>query len=153
MRPNQLMNSMNVLSTETLQLLWKCAKEHCVLCFKIHVSIHSVQFLFYFFFFLLCFAVLLRLFFYSHFKPHAGLMMQSVQVCSAPCSSLFQNMPFISVIRGLLLVLSSVIELHWSFSFSSFKEQAKAKKQTPPPSPTTQPAEPKTPSSPVYQVC
>uniref|UniRef100_A0A8C9L685 Cortactin n=1 Tax=Pavo cristatus TaxID=9049 RepID=A0A8C9L685_PAVCR len=31
------------------------------------------------------------------------------------------------------------------------EEQAKAKKQTPPPSPTTQPAEPKTPSSPVYQ--
>ncbi|XP_071618237.1 src substrate cortactin isoform X4 [Heliangelus exortis] len=31
------------------------------------------------------------------------------------------------------------------------EEQAKAKKQTPPPSPTTQPAEQKTPSSPVYQ--
>lgn len=31
------------------------------------------------------------------------------------------------------------------------EEQAKAKKQTPPPSPTIQPAEPKTPSSPVYQ--
>lgn len=38
-------------------------------------------------------------FFNSHFKPHAGLMMQSVQVCSAPCSSLFQNMPFICYLR------------------------------------------------------
>lgn len=92
----------------------------------------------------------------SQSKP-SGRSNDPAPSSSAPCSHQF--IAECSVLRFLLeggflfCAMTSVIKLHWSFSSSSIQEQAKAKKQTPPSSPSTQPAEQKTPSSPVYQVC
>lgn len=87
-------------------------------------------------------------------NPQACLMMESIQARSAPCSLQFISKCVVSLCYWRVYFFhQTVIKLHWSFYFSSIKEQAKAKKQTPPPSPTTQPAEQKAPSSPVYEVC
>jgi len=66
MRPSQLMNRMDILDTEALQLLWKRAKEHWVLCFQTHVCTHTVRVLC-LHFVLRCFAVFPRL--YRQSKP------------------------------------------------------------------------------------